>query len=903
VRPLTTVQAHWRVASWLLLGSVTALVAGTVVVNYFPVVGATAQSAVLDTANVVAALIAAFVCALAAQAVKSRRGRLAWGLLALAFFMSFLAEGVWSYYQEFARVEVPFPSAADVFYLAFYPFAFVGTLLLANRSGGRLNRTTMILDSLVFTLGTAGLAWQLVIGPSLTGAEGVLSVALSVAYPVGDLLLIFALCSLFLRMDLGYKEIPALFLLACFAAQVGADLGFTWLTLRSEYATGSPVDPLWTLAYALAAVAAYARLRNLRGDARESAGESRAFDLGALRLVRLLIPYGAFPAAATLIVLNLRKDGSWGDLDTVVVILLALLIFGLVMVRQFLTLLENTRLSRSLEALSEELEHRVAERTAELSELNRVSAALSRCLVTDQALQTGLEHACQAVSAQAGAVWLQRSAGNFELVARRNLSEELSERLDALTRDSPNVRRAVAARVPTVFHASTAPVLDDVLGAAASFGGRLLLVPLLSRGSVLGSMGLIQPAEAPADEAIQELAQAIGAQLGVAVENAQQYESARYLAERDSVTGIRNHRALQSRLEEECRRAQRGDTVFSLVMMDLDGFKLFNDTYGHPSGDDALRQVASILSSTVRDSDVVGRYGGDEFMAILPDTDSQAAVKLCERVRGRMVENPYQALDGDAIPLHLSFGVASYPVDGREVNELIGLADASLYNSKQRGGDQITSPTTDDEDSPARSNSMFSVLDGLVTTVDAKDRYTRHHSEDVTELALAMAETLALSEETQRALRIAGLLHDVGKIGVPDRILRKPGKLTDDEFDVVKQHATLGEVIVKEIPNLHEVIGAVGSHHERWDGRGYPRGLQGTQIPYLGRMLAVADAWSAMTSDRPYRKRLSQDEARAELVRVSGSQLDPALVETFLLVLDRSGRELETVGGGVPAGD
>jgi diguanylate cyclase (GGDEF)-like protein len=331
-------------------------------------------------------------------------------------------------------------------------------------------------------------------------------------------------------------------------------------------------------------------------------------------------------------------------------------------------------------------------------------------------------------------------------------------------------------------------------------------------------------------------------------------------------------------------------------MMDLDGFKLFNDTYGHPSGDDVLRTIASLLSAIVRDSDIVGRYGGDEFMAVLPDTGSQGAVELSQRVRAALLESPYLAPDGQAIPLHLSFGIASYPVDGRQVNELIGLADGNLYSSKQSGGDKITAAGEGEDDVHGHGSGMFGVLDALVTAVDNKDRYTRQHSDDVTQFALAIARQLSMSDESLRVLRIASLLHDVGKIGVPDRILRKPGRLTEDELDLVKQHAMLSEIIVKEVPNLTEVMAAVGSHHERWDGSGYPRGLETTDIPLFGRILAVADAWSAMTSDRPYRKAMTPEAAREELVRGSGSQFDPSIVPVFLAIVDADMEPLLAAG-------
>jgi diguanylate cyclase (GGDEF)-like protein len=611
----------------------------------------------------------------------------------------------------------------------------------------------------------------------------------------------------------------------------------------------------------------------------------RAHNLERTHFARMILPYLAFPAAAALIVLHLRQGASSESVQTKAVIGLALLLLGLVMVRQFLTLLDNSRLSRSLGIFSHELEQRVAERTEELAVLNGVSRALSHCLTTDEVLQTGLGLACDATAVDGGVVWLKR-AGDTELMAQRHLDATIAEQLDGLTKVDPEMRRALALRAPTLLDGSTMPALDDILGAKDGPGARLLTVPLMSRDSVLGALGLVLPPTAQCDEAKLQLAEAIGAQLGVAVENAEQYDNARYLAERDSVTGLHNHRSLHNRLEQELNRAQRTMGVFSIAMMDLDGFKLFNDTYGHPSGDDVLRAVASLLSAIVRDSDIVGRYGGDEFMAVLPDTGSQGAVDLSQRVRNALLESPYLAPDGEAIPLHLSFGIASYPADGRQVNELIGLADGNLYSSKQRGGDMITAAEESEEDRHGQGSGMFSVLDALVTAVDNKDRYTRHHSDDVTQFALAIAQQLSLSDESLRALRIAGLLHDVGKIGVPDRILRKPGRLTEDEMDVVKQHALLSEIIVKEVPNLTEVMAAVGSHHERWDGTGYPRGLKGAEIPFLGRILAVADAWSAMTTDRPYRKAMTPEAAREELVRGSGSQFDPTIVPAFLAVID-----------------
>jgi putative nucleotidyltransferase with HDIG domain len=181
-----------------------------------------------------------------------------------------------------------------------------------------------------------------------------------------------------------------------------------------------------------------------------------------------------------------------------------------------------------------------------------------------------------------------------------------------------------------------------------------------------------------------------------------------------------------------------------------------------------------------------------------------------------------------------------------------------------------------------RTESSFDVLDSMVTAVDNKDSYTRRHSEDVTDFALWMAEELGYSEATMRVVRLAGLLHDVGKIGVPESILRKPGRLTNEEFDIMKQHPQFGAHIVSATPGMEEIVPGVCAHHERWDGKGYPDGLAGEAIPFLGRLLAVADACSAMTTSRPYRQALAWEDAMKEIEANIGTQFDPTMANAFL---------------------
>jgi diguanylate cyclase (GGDEF)-like protein/putative nucleotidyltransferase with HDIG domain len=327
-------------------------------------------------------------------------------------------------------------------------------------------------------------------------------------------------------------------------------------------------------------------------------------------------------------------------------------------------------------------------------------------------------------------------------------------------------------------------------------------------------------------------------------------------------------------------------------MMDLNDFKFFNDTYGHPVGDRVLQSVARTLHSVRRDTDILGRYGGDEFIAILPGTDGAGGRRFAERLRAHMAQNGFcndeGSTPGSSIPIVMSCGVASFPADSDNHHELVAMADANLYQAKlSQAGIETTSEVGRSRCRLRTDGGSFEFLEGLVAAVDNKDAYTRRHSEDVTEFALWIADELGFAEEAMHTIRVGGLLHDVGKIGVPDGILRKPGALSKEEFEVVKRHPVLGALIVSGIPDMAPIVDIVRSHHERWDGKGYPDGLCGENIPLLGRLMAVADAFSAMTTTRPYRLAMSWDVALREIEAGSGIQFDPHMTQAFLQAADK----------------
>ena len=362
-------------------------------------------------------------------------------------------------------------------------------------------------------------------------------------------------------------------------------------------------------------------------------------------------------------------------------------------------------------------------------------------------------------------------------------------------------------------------------------------------------------------------------------EISQLYGVAREQADRDSLTGFLSRRAIFEELENRLSLTRDRRGKLAILMIDIDGFKQFNDAHGHLAGDEVLKTVGRAIAARTRDGDSVGRYGGDEFLVVLPNTDVDGATSQSERLLEATDRLIWTAPDGTDVTISLSIGFSAYPTNGSEVNELLAFADASLYIVKQNGRRGAASGGSSDNE-PAEYG--FGMLDSLITALSEKDRYTRKHAEEVASISVQMAEALGLSGRMIRAIRIAGLLHDVGKTGIPASLLLRPGPLTPQENQLMRRHVDIGVALIRDVPELDEVLDAVGTHHEHIDGTGYPNGLTGAQIPLSGRILAIADTYSAMTSFRPYRRARTTEEARQELRVVAGTKLDERLVEVFL---------------------
>jgi len=373
--------------------------------------------------------------------------------------------------------------------------------------------------------------------------------------------------------------------------------------------------------------------------------------------------------------------------------------------------------------------------------------------------------------------------------------------------------------------------------------------------------------------------------VAMALEHARLYERARIQAERDPVTDLYNHRAFHARLETALEQARATGGHAGLLLIDVADFKLFNDTHGHQAGDQALRRIGEVLQACCRTADAAARLGGDEFAVLLPNAAPDTAYTIAERIDDLAALSELTSPEGQRLPVRLSIGAATFPADADAANALLACADERMYAAKRAGVTIAATGRVSDESELGRGGGRFGIIEALVAMVDNRDRYTGEHSEQVARYACAIAAELGLSHETIGTLRVAGLLHDVGKIGVPDRILHKPDKLTPEERAIVRLHVELSEVLVAVVSQDRDIMDAVRYHHERWDGHGYPRGVAGEDVPLLGRIMIVADAVSAMGMDRPYRKGLSWATIARELDRGASAQFDPALVPVALRAL------------------
>jgi diguanylate cyclase (GGDEF)-like protein/putative nucleotidyltransferase with HDIG domain len=408
-----------------------------------------------------------------------------------------------------------------------------------------------------------------------------------------------------------------------------------------------------------------------------------------------------------------------------------------------------------------------------------------------------------------------------------------------------------------------------------------LLVPICSKQKLVGVLALGRKQRGSyTDDEIEMLAR-ISRGLARTVENAQNYTITVEQAHSDELTGLLSHGFFHRRVDEEISRCSRFGNIFSIVFIDLDLFKCYNDAFGHIAGDRILKEIAACIRMSIRSIDIPCRYGGDEFGVILTGASIDDAYDVGERIR-RTVERRMESL---GIAITCSIGVASWPASGATKESLILAADSALYWSKHSGRNRVSlasSVMSTLKCDHASEEEIIEAVHALAATVDARDHYTYGHSKKTSEYAVRIAQELGYSADRIAKLRAAALLHDIGKIRVPDNILFKPGPLASDEWVAIREHPKFGVAILKHIKGLSGCVPIIQHHHEHFDGQGYPAGLKGDDIPFDARILAVADAYDAMTSPRPYRpNKLLHEDALRELIRCSGTYFDPEVVRVF----------------------
>ncbi len=365
-----------------------------------------------------------------------------------------------------------------------------------------------------------------------------------------------------------------------------------------------------------------------------------------------------------------------------------------------------------------------------------------------------------------------------------------------------------------------------------------------------------------------------------------------------------NRPTILAQLFQEVDRAARYGRPLAIAFIDLDHFKDINDTYGHAVGDSVLRGVAGVFRENLREVDSVGRYGGEEFVVAMPETTIEEAVVVAEKLRLLMLKQQFEVDDRTPVTVSISIGVAGGQGPRLRVDELVRDADAAMYSAKALGRNQTYVFSEPDDDTripraPISPSGRATAAEVGLTALRAAEaalsaavsplpHYRGKPSSLIAAISVRLARELGLPEQEVERIRVASLLHDIGKVAVPGQILEKPGPLTTDEWQSVVQHPRIGQVIIDQVAAVQDAGAIILHHHERFSGHGYPYGLRGSDIPLGARIVAVADAYDAMVHDRPYRRGIGHEAAIAELRRHAEIQFDPQLVVLFcdLFALD-----------------
>jgi len=360
-----------------------------------------------------------------------------------------------------------------------------------------------------------------------------------------------------------------------------------------------------------------------------------------------------------------------------------------------------------------------------------------------------------------------------------------------------------------------------------------------------------------------QLLEFISSQVAMAIERKSTEERIKHLSFHDALTGLYN----RAYFEEELKRMNNSRYYpLSIISLDINGLKVVNDTFGHDQGDKLLQHLASLLASISRKGDIIARVGGDEFAILLPSTSSQVALDFCERIRKVSLEDNIEPV---YLRVNLALGYVTQEGEYKDINTLLKEADQKMYQDKLFN----------------EKSREKHLLDSFQLVLAERDPHTEDHARRLQKLALSLGKRVGLSEYQLNNLKLLALLHDIGKIGIPDSTLFKTYNLTPSEWKKMKEHSYIGYRMAKQIPDFAPIAREILYHHEHWDGSGYPEGLKGEEIPLLSRIISIVDAYDVMQSRRPYKVPITKVKALKEIKRYAGTQFDPQLVKIFLKIV------------------
>jgi diguanylate cyclase (GGDEF)-like protein len=470
---------------------------------------------------------------------------------------------------------------------------------------------------------------------------------------------------------------------------------------------------------------------------------------------------------------------------------------------------------------------------------------------------------------------------------------------------------------------------DEIKARLSGYGAEIdgqfkaaTLVPLVHAGNFKAALCMMQAnQERPLPNNDMMMVADLADRVAVVVSHAELFAQVERQAVTDPMTGLSNRRYFEEQLAREIDRYQRFGHAFSLVIVDLDYLKRINDTLGHNSGDIAIKHIANVLKRNVRDVDTVGRYGGEEFVVLLPETDVQHARMVSERICSAIREKPIEGVG----TITASLGLATYPTDAQDGDKLFKLADEALYRAKQNGRNRVCSVSEDlgtyqssngevmpQPSLPALAASteqaehgvelkavaekgLLGILSQLTRSIEERELLETDRSSRAASYAQTIATGLHWSKERSEEVTLAATFSNLGKLDVPEDLLRKAGPLSDEETEQLKQCPTTAAKFLKPAKLLHRVGPILEAYKEHWDGSGYPKGLKGDDIPIESRVVALVDGFVTMTTDRPQRRRLSREEAIKRIQEKSGKEYDPRLVKIFLFMLQKERRQNKIV--------